>query len=61
MAQIIGSSERKGSTGDYWCNIPEMDRESVETGGTQVNIVIEFDDYINWTNYIYKNGEIKRS
>ena len=60
MAQIIRSCERKGCTGDHWQDIRGLDSKGIEAGGIQVNIIFEFDDYTNWTNYIYKNGELKR-
>lgn len=37
-----------------------MGSESAERSGIQVNIVMEFDGMMDWTNYTYEDGRLKR-
>jgi hypothetical protein len=41
-------------------DIREVDSERDKKSGIQVNIVFEYDGKMDWTNYYYKDGELKR-
>ena len=41
-------------------DLREMDGKRDKESGIQVNIVIEYDGKMDWTNYIYKDGKLIR-